>query len=90
MLCYETTLDYNVLTFTTRNLIHIKPLPPSLPPPPPPPPQPKKPRRLCEMPARQVAEELLLWDAEMLRRIAPLELEGGAWMKKNKVGDGRG
>ena len=42
------------------------------------------------MPARQVAEELLLWDAEMLRKIAPLELEGGAWMKKNKVGDAGG
>lgn len=34
---------------------------------------------------QQVAEELSLMDAQLLRRISPKELENGAWMKKDKV-----
>ena len=39
-------------------------------------------RKLHLCPAREVAEELTLMDAEMLRRISPDELKNGAWMKK--------
>jgi len=39
-------------------------------------------RKLHHLPPREVAEELTLMDAELLRRIQPSELEDGAWMDK--------
>ena len=33
-----------------------------------------------------VASQLVLLDAEMIRKIKPDELKGGAWVGKNKVG----
>ncbi len=33
----------------------------------------------------EVADELCLLDADLLRRILHTELEGGVWMKKDKV-----
>ena len=33
----------------------------------------------------EIAEELALQDAELLRRIAPTEIRNGAWMDKKKV-----
>ena len=41
--------------------------------------------KLHQFSPREVADELCLLDAELLRRIATTELEGGAWMKKDKV-----
>ena len=38
--------------------------------------------------AVEIAEELALRDAELLRRIGPAEIHDGAWMHKNKVGTG--
>ncbi len=38
----------------------------------------------CYQP-EEVAEELCLMDAELLRKIRSEELENGAWMKKDKV-----
>ncbi len=42
-------------------------------------------KKLHSFNPREVAEELCLLDAELLRKIAPSELEGGVWMKKDKV-----
>ena len=42
-------------------------------------------KKLFSYNAREVAEELCLLDAELLRKIGPSELEGGVWMKKDKV-----
>ncbi len=41
--------------------------------------------RLCSFPAREVAEEMTLMDASLLRLIKASELQDGAWMKKDKV-----
>lgn len=41
--------------------------------------------RLCGFPAREVAEEMTLMDAGLLRLIKASELQDGAWMKKDKV-----
>ncbi len=40
---------------------------------------------LAQQPPRDVAAELGAMDAELLRKISPSELEGGAWMKADKV-----
>ena len=42
-------------------------------------------KKLHHLPPREVAEELTLMDAELLRKIQPSELEDGAWMDKTKV-----
>ena len=42
--------------------------------------------RLHSYQPQEVAEELCLMDAELLRKIGPKELENGAWMKQDKVG----
>ena len=42
-------------------------------------------KKLHQFNPRDVADELSILDAEMLRQIDPKELEGGAWMKKDKV-----
>ena len=42
-------------------------------------------RKLHLCSARELAEQLTLVDAEMLRRISPDELKNGAWMGKDKV-----
>ena len=47
-------------------------------------PAPVRKKLLC-YPPREVAQELCLMDAELLRKIQPEELEHGAWMKKDKV-----
>lgn len=45
----------------------------------------KKKAKLFGFPARDVAEEMTLLDAGLLRLIKASELEDGAWMKKDKV-----
>ena len=42
-------------------------------------------QKLHHLPPRELAEELTLTDAELLRKIQPRELEDGAWMDKDKV-----
>ena len=42
-------------------------------------------KKLHQFNPRDVASELSILDAEMIRQIGPGELEGGAWMKKDKV-----
>ena len=42
-------------------------------------------KKLLYYPPREVAQELCLMDAELLRKIQPEELVHGAWMKKDKV-----
>jgi len=42
-------------------------------------------RKLHHLSPRELAEELTLMDAELLRKIQPKELEDGAWMDKDKV-----
>ena len=42
-------------------------------------------KKLHQFSPKEVAEELSLMDAELLRKIAPEELENGAWMKRDKV-----
>ena len=42
-------------------------------------------KKIHHLPPREVAQELTLMDAELLRRIQPSELEDGAWMDKTKV-----
>lgn len=42
-------------------------------------------QKLHHLPPRELAEELTLMDAELLRKIQPRELEDGAWMDKDKV-----
>ncbi len=41
--------------------------------------------RLHQQPPRCVATELCIMDGELLRKISPTELEGGKWMKADKV-----
>jgi len=41
--------------------------------------------KLHHWPSREVANELCVMDAELIRSIKPEELEGGAWMKEDKV-----
>ena len=43
------------------------------------------PSRLHSHPPMDVAEELTLMDAEMLRKISADEISNGAWMDKAKV-----
>lgn len=43
-------------------------------------------KKLYQLDPKLVAAQLVLLDAEMLRRIKPDELKGGAWVGKNKVG----
>ena len=43
-------------------------------------------KKLHQFSPKEVAEELTLMDAELLRKIASEELENGAWMKRDKVG----
>ena len=43
-------------------------------------------KKLHQMDPKVVASQLVLLDAEMLRKIKPEELKGGAWVGKNKVG----
>ena len=45
-------------------------------------------QRLHLFTAVEVAEELTLRDAEMLRRITPEEISNGAWMDDKNVGQG--
>ena len=45
-------------------------------------------QRLHLFTAVEVAEELALRDAEMLRRITPEEISNGAWMENKNVGQG--
>ena len=45
----------------------------------------KKLPRLHSFPAKEVAEEMTLMDAGLLRMIKTSELEDGVWMKKEKV-----
>ena len=42
-------------------------------------------KKLYQYGCREVAQELAVMDAEMLRKIVPEELQNGAWMKKDKV-----
>ncbi|XP_064400571.1 uncharacterized protein LOC135346767 isoform X2 [Halichondria panicea] len=42
-----------------------------------------EPRKLHQFPPKEVAEELSLMDAQLLRKIGPEELQNGAWMKKD-------
>ncbi len=42
-----------------------------------------EPRKLHQFPPKEVAEELSLMDAQLLRKIVPEELQNGAWMKKD-------
>ena len=44
--------------------------------------------KLSSFPAKQVAEEMTLLDASLLRMIKASELENGVWMKKDKVSGG--
>lgn len=44
--------------------------------------------KLHGFPAKQVAEEMTLLDASLLRLIKAGELEDGVWMKKTKVSGG--
>lgn len=48
--------------------------------------QSKRRKKLYGFSAREVAEEMTLLDAGLLRHIKTSELENGAWMKKDKVG----
>lgn len=41
--------------------------------------------KLHSFPAKEVAKEMTLMDAGLLRMIKASELEDGAWMKKDKV-----
>ena len=43
-------------------------------------------KKLHQMDPKLLASQLVLLDAEMLRKIKPEELKGGAWVGKNKVG----
>lgn len=43
--------------------------------------------KLWSFPPREVAEEMTLLDASLLRLIKASELEDGAWMKKDKVSE---
>lgn len=43
-------------------------------------------KKLYQMDPKLLASQLVLLDAEMLRKIKPDELQGGAWVGKNKVG----
>ena len=43
-------------------------------------------RKVHRLSPREVAVELTLMDAELLRKIQPCELKEGAWMDKAKVG----
>ena len=43
-------------------------------------------RKVHRLSPREVAVELKLMDAELLRKIQPCELKEGAWMNKAKVG----
>ena len=45
--------------------------------------------KLHQFSPKEVAEELSLMDAELLRKIASKELENGTWMKKDKVKSSR-
>ena len=43
-------------------------------------------KKLYQMDPKILASQLVLLDAEMLRKVKPEELQGGAWVGKNKVG----
>ena len=43
-------------------------------------------KKLYQLDAKIVSEQLTIMDGEMLRKIKPDELIGGAWVGKNKVG----
>jgi len=43
-------------------------------------------KKLHQLDPKVVASQLVLLDAEMIRKIKPDELKGGAWVGKNKVG----
>ena len=49
--------------------------------------QKRRKNKLCNFPPRDVAEEMTLLDAGLLRLIKASELENGAWMKKDKVSE---
>ena len=54
-------------------------------------PEKSAPDKLYLMPAKEVAVGLTGMDGEMLERIGPQEIEGGAWMKRGeKVREGEG
>ena len=43
-------------------------------------------KKFYQLDPKMIASQLVLLDAEMLRKIKPEELKGGAWVGKNKVG----
>jgi len=47
---------------------------------------PAAPKKLHSYQPQEVAEELCLMDAELIRKIRPEELGNGGWMKEDKVG----